>query len=124
MFLFVGDRVAKYAGEHVHQIVKEQEAFQKGDYIKALEDGFLATDIALQEGILLPQNIRDADAALDRHYEDEPSGCTATAALITEDNVIYVVCHPTSEGANVGQCGGFTDSPRSKGTCRPSIKGS
>jgi len=45
-----GDRVAKYAGEHVHEIVRKQEAFTKGDFIKALEDGFLATDTALQEG--------------------------------------------------------------------------
>ena len=29
---------------------------------------------------------------IDRHYEDEPSGCTATAALITDKNVLYVVC--------------------------------
>lgn len=29
---------------------------------------------------------------IDRHYEDEPSGCTATAALITDNNVLYVVC--------------------------------
>lgn len=50
----VGDRVAKYAGENVHEIVKKQEAFQKADYIKALEDGFLATDTALQEGIFSP----------------------------------------------------------------------
>lgn len=29
---------------------------------------------------------------LDRHYEEEPSGCTATAVLITDKNVLYVVC--------------------------------
>ena len=48
-----GDRVAKYAGENVHQIVKKQEAFAKEDYVKALQDGFIATDTALQEGVFL-----------------------------------------------------------------------
>jgi protein phosphatase 2C family protein 2/3 len=47
----VGDRVAKYAGEHVYQIVRKQPAFDKGDYTKALQDGFIATDTALSEGI-------------------------------------------------------------------------
>lgn len=28
---------------------------------------------------------------IDGHYDDEPSGCTATAALITEKNFLYVV---------------------------------
>jgi hypothetical protein len=52
----IGDRVAKYAGEQVHQIVRKQPAFDKGDYTKALQDGFIATDTALSEGIhlLLP----------------------------------------------------------------------
>ena len=48
---FVGDRVAKYAGENVHLIVRKQEAFEKEEYIKALQDGFIATDTALMEGI-------------------------------------------------------------------------
>jgi protein phosphatase PTC2/3 len=47
---FKGDRVAKYAGENVHEIVKKQEAFAKEDYVKALQDGFIATDTALLEG--------------------------------------------------------------------------
>lgn len=29
--------------------------------------------------------------AIDPNYEDEPSGCTATAVLITDKNVLYVV---------------------------------
>lgn len=48
-----GDRVAKYAGENLHQIVKKQEAFAKEDYVKALQDGFIATDTALLEGVFL-----------------------------------------------------------------------
>jgi protein phosphatase PTC2/3 len=46
-----GDRVAKYAGEHVHEIVRKQEAFEKEDYVKALQDGFVGTDTALLEGM-------------------------------------------------------------------------
>ncbi len=48
---FVGDRVAKYAGENVHLIIRKQEAFEKEDYVQALQNGFLATDTALMEGI-------------------------------------------------------------------------
>ena len=48
---FKGDRVAKYAGENVHQIVRKQEAFAKEDYVQALQDGFIATDTALLEGV-------------------------------------------------------------------------
>jgi protein phosphatase PTC2/3 len=86
--IFTGDRVAKYAGENVHQIVKQQDGFEKEDYVEALQDGFLATDTALLEGgsTMICFNI-------DRRYEDEPSGCTATALLITEKNIAYVVCH-------------------------------
>lgn len=45
-----GDRVAQFAGEHVHQIIAKQEAFKKGDIEQALKDGFLATDRAILNG--------------------------------------------------------------------------
>jgi len=57
----VGDRVAKYAGENVHQIVRKQAAFEKGDYVKALQDGFVATDTALMDGIFLSHTIFMSD---------------------------------------------------------------
>ena len=50
ILIFIGDRVAKYAGEHVHQIVAKQPAFEEEDYVKALQDGFVATDAALMAG--------------------------------------------------------------------------
>jgi len=68
----VGDRVAKYAGEHVHQIVRKQAAFEKGDYVKALEDGFVATDTALMDGIVFSHifisssHVRETNLDLDR----------------------------------------------------------
>jgi hypothetical protein len=103
---FLGDRVAKYSGEHVHQIVRKQEAFAKEEYVKALQDGFIATDTALLEGV--SSNLL-SDFHLDRHYEDEPSGCTATAVLITEKNVLYVVWILCVTLLIPGKCRRFTD---------------
>lgn len=47
-----GDKVALFAGEHLHEIVKKQETFKKGNYEQALKDGFLATDRAILNGKL------------------------------------------------------------------------
>lgn len=69
-----GERVAAYSGNNVHKILAKQPAFQSGDYEQALKDGFLATDRALLS---------------DKSYKDELSGCTASAALIS-DTKIYV----------------------------------
>lgn len=46
-----GDKVAIFAGEHVHNIIAKQEAFKKGDLDKAIKDGFLATDRAILNGL-------------------------------------------------------------------------
>lgn len=118
----LGDRVAKYAGENLHQIVKKQEAFVKEDYVKALQDGFVATDTALLEGLFHPELI--TSNVSDRLYEDEPSGCTATAVLITEKNVLYVVCNLDISMLNSGKCRRFTDSTWPERARRPIIKGS
>ncbi|KAF2262268.1 protein phosphatase-like protein 2c [Lojkania enalia] len=69
-----GDKVAIYAGEHLHEIVAKQEAFKEGDLKKALQDGFLATDRAILS---------------DPKYEEEVSGCTASVGIISKDK-IYV----------------------------------
>lgn len=45
-----GEKVALYAGEHLHKIVAKQEAFKKLDFEQALKDGFLATDKAILDG--------------------------------------------------------------------------
>jgi protein phosphatase PTC2/3 len=45
-----GDKVAVFAGKHIHQIIAKQEAFKKGDLEQALKDGFLATDRAILNG--------------------------------------------------------------------------
>lgn len=46
-----GDKVALFAGEHIHKIVAKQEAFAKGNIEQALKDGFLATDRAILNGM-------------------------------------------------------------------------
>jgi protein phosphatase 2C family protein 2/3 len=48
-----GDKVAIFAGEHLHNIIGKQEAFKGGDIEKAIKDGFLATDRAILSGIFL-----------------------------------------------------------------------
>jgi len=69
-----GDKVALFAGEHVHKIVARQEAFKRKEFEQALKDGFLATDRSILS---------------DPKYEEEVSGCTATVGIITHDK-IYV----------------------------------
>ncbi|CAK7563136.1 MAG: Protein phosphatase 2C 2 [Sporothrix epigloea] len=67
-----GDKVALFAGDHVHKIVAKQESFKKCNYELALKDGFLATDRAILN---------------DPRYEEEVSGCTACVTLITDDKI-------------------------------------
>lgn len=95
-----GEKVAAFSGENVHKILVKQSSFEAGDYGKALQDGFLATDRAILQGNRLPFLLcvkswfgfilgQDADE-LDPRYGDEVSGCTATTAVISETK-IYVV---------------------------------
>lgn len=69
-----GDKVAVFSGENIHKILAKQAAFAAKEYEQALKDAFLATDRAILQ---------------DSRYEDEVSGCTASAALITSTK-IYV----------------------------------
>lgn len=69
-----GDKVAQFAGEHIHQIIAKQDAFKKGDIEQALKDGFLATDRAILN---------------DPRYEEEVSGCTASVGIVSAKK-IYV----------------------------------
>lgn len=46
-----GDKVALYTGEHIHNIIANQETFKAGNYEQALKDGFLATDRAILNGM-------------------------------------------------------------------------
>jgi serine/threonine protein phosphatase PrpC len=51
-----GDKVAIYAGEHLHKIVANQDSYGAGDIEQALKDGFLATDRAILTGNGAPES--------------------------------------------------------------------
>ena len=70
-----GERIAQYSGNNVHKILATQASFQVGNYAQALKEAFLATDRAILE---------------DANYKREVSGCTASVALIDNNNKIYV----------------------------------
>ncbi|KAI8367262.1 phosphatase 2C-like domain-containing protein [Blakeslea trispora] len=78
-----GSTVAQYTGQTLHKKVLESEHFQKKDYGLALKDAFLALDKSLIE---------------DNSFAYDPSGCTAIAALVTEDDRIIVANAGDSRG--------------------------
>ncbi|KAF5360471.1 hypothetical protein D9756_004721 [Leucocoprinus leucothites] len=69
-----GSNVAKYAGQHLHKRLVLEESYKDKDYETALKQVFLGVDQELQS---------------DPAHTKDPSGCTAVAALVTEDK-IYV----------------------------------
>ncbi|KAI8147886.1 phosphatase 2C-like domain-containing protein [Fennellomyces sp. T-0311] len=70
-----GSAVAKYSGERLHDLVFASKFYEQGNFREALRSSFLGIDEALRA---------------DPEYENETSGCTAVAALLTKDNVLYV----------------------------------
>ncbi|KAI8822612.1 phosphatase 2C-like domain-containing protein [Fimicolochytrium jonesii] len=70
-----GSNVARYSGQKVHGRVAQEEAYGKEDYAVALKAGFLGTDV---------------DLRADENFQMDPSGCTAVAAIITDDWRIFV----------------------------------
>jgi len=70
-----GQNVAKYSGQHLHERVAKAEAYERADYRTSLKMGFLGTD---------------DDLKADPEYTNDPSGCTAVAALFTPDRRIFV----------------------------------
>ncbi|KDQ06787.1 hypothetical protein BOTBODRAFT_140738 [Botryobasidium botryosum FD-172 SS1] len=69
-----GSVVAKYAGEHVYKLLRDEKAYKAGQYKDAFKRAYLATDQGL---------IDDPTIFCDT------TGCTAVGALIT-DSKIYV----------------------------------
>ena len=45
-----GHKVAEFAGERIHEILKTQDTFKAGNYDQSLKDCFLATDRAILSG--------------------------------------------------------------------------
>jgi protein phosphatase 2C family protein 2/3 len=67
-----GEKVAIFTGEKLPIILSNNEKYLAGDYIQALKDTFLATDIAILN---------------DDELSKDPSGCAATSTLITSDKI-------------------------------------
>ncbi|KAF5382587.1 hypothetical protein D9615_002927 [Tricholomella constricta] len=70
-----GGTVAKFAGQNVHKRLVTEETYKQRQYDAALKRAFLGTD---EDLLANPAHTRD------------PSGCTAVAALVTNDGKIYV----------------------------------
>eukprot|EP00794_Sanderia_malayensis_P007484 gene7484-8314_t len=68
-----GAKVAHYCGDYLHKKILSQEAYNEGDYVEALRNGFLTCD---------------ADMFEDETMKDEMAGSTAVCTLI-KDNKIY-----------------------------------
>ncbi|KAH7919585.1 PP2C-domain-containing protein [Leucogyrophana mollusca] len=70
-----GGTVAKFAGKNVHKRLVAEEAYREKRYDEALKRAFLGTD---------------EDLLADPAHTRDPSGCTAVAALVTDNGKIYV----------------------------------
>ncbi|ODQ79018.1 hypothetical protein BABINDRAFT_162089 [Babjeviella inositovora NRRL Y-12698] len=68
-----GEKVALFTGDHLHEVIRQTEAFQNQNYIQALRDGFMGMDRAILDDTVM------------KHDE---SGCAATSAIITKDKII------------------------------------
>ncbi|KAJ3284216.1 Protein phosphatase 2C 2 [Borealophlyctis nickersoniae] len=70
-----GQSVARYSGQKLHQRIVNDENYKSGNYAVAIKQGFLGTD---------------TDLRADPDFANDPSGCTAVTALITDDWRILV----------------------------------
>lgn len=68
-----GEKAAIFTGLHLHDLVRQTEAYAKKDYSTALKDGFLLCDQAI---------LQNAET------RNDESGCAATSAIITPKQVI------------------------------------
>lgn len=68
-----GDRIAKYTGDNLYKLITKEPEFHKGNFGKALQNTFLATDREILE---------DNELKLDQ------SGCTATTVLLNSKKIV------------------------------------
>jgi len=89
----IGATVAKYAGTNVFKRLAAEQTYKDGSYQEGLKTAFLGTDEdILKSDIPEPDNFHRANGRIaDPDFVRDPSGCTAVAALITEDDRIFVV---------------------------------
>lgn len=78
------------------RLAQEQSYFDK-DYKTALKRAFLGTDEDILKGecrCVPPSSCGTEKQHLDPAFIRDPSGCTAVATLVTEDNKILCVRYP------------------------------
>jgi protein phosphatase 2C family protein 2/3 len=93
--LVAGSTVAKFSGDTVYSRLRATDEFRSKRYEDSLRRTFLATDEELRrrasafDGFWLQMlKIGGTDA----DFQGDPSGCTAVAVLIDEEQKIYCVC--------------------------------
>ncbi|KAI8647544.1 phosphatase 2C-like domain-containing protein [Parasitella parasitica] len=70
-----GDAVAKYSGSELHKKIMDTTAFDRGRFRDAIRMGYYGIDEDLKK---------------DSRFNNDTSGSTAVAALLTKNNVLYV----------------------------------
>jgi len=93
----LGSSAARFAGRTTHFRVVNDPEFEKKNYPAALKNGFLGTDIDLRKGTHCPLPRTSFSLffffflliTIDPGHNREPSGCTAVAVLITDDNHVF-----------------------------------
>ncbi|KAI9155967.1 Protein phosphatase 2C 2 [Blastocladiella emersonii ATCC 22665] len=90
-----GSTVAKYAGDRLHTVIAEQNSYETQEFRFALKRGFLDLDHEMRN---------------DERFTNDPAGCTAVAALVT-DTAIFVANAGDSRAvlATGGNCKPLSD---------------
>ncbi|UYV62573.1 hypothetical protein LAZ67_2001128 [Cordylochernes scorpioides] len=70
-----GDKVAQYAGNHVHKKIVTHPSYKKGDVVEAIKKGFLEVD---------------SDMLKDENMRDELAGTTAVIVMVKENKIFCV----------------------------------
>lgn len=91
--------MAKFSGDNVHKRLANDPAYEGQEWGSALKNAFLGTDEDIRAGEFWSVSLLQLAAAhflfseilTESRFFRDPSGCTAVAALVTEDGRIFVV---------------------------------
>lgn len=89
----LGDAVAKYSGTELYKKIMDSAAFDRGRYRDAIRMGYYGIDEDLKKGknrVMFGRLTSNLCGSLDARFDNDNSGCTAVAALLTKSNVLYV----------------------------------
>ena len=95
--MLVGGTVAKFSGQNVHKRLVSEPSYAEHQWEDALKRAFLGTDDDIRAGEFWSVIIHHLPWAHflslmpESRFFRDPSGCTAVAALITQDQRIFVV---------------------------------